>query len=80
MSQQVTEVVKIPLAKGVDLSSGENQKIWNEALKTIALQPGNISVYWGVRVEDPEIAHMVIGLYPNIRSTTSRYHRRSDMT
>jgi hypothetical protein len=70
MSEQVTEVVQIPLVKGVDLSSEENQKILNETLKTIASQPGNISVYWGVRVENPEIAHMVIGMFISIHFAT----------
>ncbi|KAF2786583.1 hypothetical protein K505DRAFT_411893 [Melanomma pulvis-pyrius CBS 109.77] len=60
MSEPVTEIVQIPLAAGIDLSTGDSQRIWNETLSTIRSQPGCTAVYSGLRLENPQIAQMAI--------------------
>ncbi|KAF2685524.1 hypothetical protein K458DRAFT_416757 [Lentithecium fluviatile CBS 122367] len=60
MSSPVTEIAYMPLVAGTDLTTGDAKLIWDGMLKTIAAQPGCKSVYWGLQVENPDIAQLAI--------------------
>ncbi|KAF2470414.1 uncharacterized protein BDR25DRAFT_287334 [Lindgomyces ingoldianus] len=60
MSEQTTEIAYIPLASGLDLSSGDTQKMLEETLGTIKSQPGCKSLFWGRQIEHPDVMQMVI--------------------
>lgn len=61
MSSPVTEICAIPIKPGVDLATGDSQKIWEEGRNTIAAQPGCKSLFWGRKVEEPDTLVLVIG-------------------
>lgn len=61
MTDLTTEIVYVPLKPGLDLSAGEMRTHWDDSLGILARQPGVKRVLWGRQVEDPNMAHMIIG-------------------
>jgi hypothetical protein len=74
MSQPDTELMSIPLKTDIDISTGDSNKALDEALRTIAAQPGCESAYWGLQVENLKILHLVICTSLISRVTTSEAH------
>ena len=64
MSDQVTEVASLSLVAGTDVRSGDAKRVWQESLKTVAAQKGCNSVFWGMQVENKDVAQLVIGTPP----------------
>ncbi|KAH7138228.1 hypothetical protein B0J11DRAFT_513861 [Dendryphion nanum] len=60
MPQRATEIAHLPLIPGTDLTQGSAGQIWQKAVKTIAAQPGNLSVHWGIQIEKPDVVQFVI--------------------
>ncbi|KAI1559374.1 hypothetical protein PtrEW4_011766, partial [Pyrenophora tritici-repentis] len=58
MSDPVTEIAYLPLKPSLDLSSSEIKEAWKSTLRTIALQPGFKTGYWGKQIENPDTLHV----------------------
>ncbi|KAF2738220.1 hypothetical protein EJ04DRAFT_60037 [Polyplosphaeria fusca] len=58
MSKKATEIGIFPLAPGVDLVNGDTGKKFQDIMKLVASQPGNIATYWGRQVENPDSLHL----------------------
>lgn len=80
MPRRATEIATLPLLPGTDLTTGEADKTWQAAVSTIASQPGNISVHWGLQVEHPDVVQFVIGesplSFPSLKHNSLTIHSR----
>lgn len=61
MTDIMTEVIYLPLKSGLDISAGEIKIQWDDALDTIAKQPGAKRVLWGRQIEDQDTVQMIVG-------------------
>jgi hypothetical protein len=58
----IAELAYLPLAPGVDLTTGDHKKSWDAGLKTLSSQKGYRNAFWGRQIEHPEILDLVIGM------------------
>lgn len=58
-----TEIAILPLAVGakVEDANSPSHAIWHSCLDTIARQEGYQRLYWGRRVETPNVLQLLIG-------------------
>lgn len=76
-----TEIGIIPLQAGINVEdpSSPARSVLEELLNTISNQPGSQEVYWGVEVENPTNARLLVDwgeLDDHIKFTKSSYDSR----
>ncbi|KAL6705321.1 hypothetical protein ACN47E_007131 [Coniothyrium glycines] len=59
MTEQITEIVYIPLKPDLDLDAGDARRVWDASLATIAKQPGLRKLFWGRQIEDKNTLQLV---------------------
>jgi hypothetical protein len=60
MYKAVADIATLPIRADVNLTSGEDTKVLNDKLATIAEQRGFTRLYWGLKVEDALALVMII--------------------
>lgn len=61
MSGPVTEFVYVPIKSSVSIDSGEGKDVFYGVLKEISGIAGVKRLLWGVQIENPNIAQIVVG-------------------
>ncbi|KAF2278455.1 uncharacterized protein EI97DRAFT_456850 [Westerdykella ornata] len=57
---QTLELVSVPLKHGFDLTQGEGLEILRKCQNIISSQPGCKALFWGRRIEHPDIVQLVV--------------------
>ncbi|PVH96669.1 hypothetical protein DM02DRAFT_569204 [Periconia macrospinosa] len=60
MSVQTVEYVALKLKPGLNASTGEGKAVLEEGAPVVASQKGCNAVYYGTRIENPDIVHMIV--------------------
>jgi len=62
MAPQVTELAKLPLKAGTDVSDPNTTAgtVWQDTLNEVLSQDGAQRAYWGTQVESPNILMLYI--------------------